>query len=61
MSQPQTMEKTLMASLGYAILAGFWFGIKYQSFIAGLIASVLCGGLYISGLTWGVKWLKSTK
>jgi hypothetical protein len=55
MMSNQAFEKTLLSSLGYGVMAGFWFGIKYHSLLTGLLASLLCAGLYAGMMLWRLK------
>ena len=47
------MKKTLMSSLGYGLMIGLWFGVKYHSVLVWVIASILCTSIYAGVMVFG--------
>jgi hypothetical protein len=48
MMTEKMMKKTLLSSLGYGLMVGVWFGVKYHSIMVWFVASVLCTSIYAS-------------
>jgi hypothetical protein len=48
----QVLEKTILSTLGYGVMMGISFGMKYHSFAVGLLASLVCCAIYGGVMYW---------
>jgi hypothetical protein len=52
MMTPPQFDKILYSSVGYGLLTGIGFGMKYHSLQVGLLASLICGLMHGGVLAW---------